>query len=330
MSEENQHIWDAISSVLNDNATSHEIQLVEDWMKESEGNRKLYATIANIGFFRSMGDLQEIKERVRQKLENKIATKTLTRRVRMFQVLSAASVALLILMGSWMIVRKSIVEPVAIVETTIANGCKTTITLSDGTVVALNSGSTIQYPSHFNSNSREVKLVGEAYFEVAKDAKHPFVVHAQDMHVRVLGTHFNVKAYPEEDKITTTLLEGSVRVTKGRATSNLNSQLLVPNEQLIYNKTNSRMEIRKVDANLYASWKDNQYYFENERFSTIAKELERGYNMKIIINTASLRNETFSGTFEKKESFYRILDIMKKQRGFEYQIHEDTISIFDN
>lgn len=321
-------IWTAITNVLDGTASQDERQLVEKWLNESDVNQKIYATIANVGYFRNLGDLSEVKARLRQKLEHNIATLALRRKIRLYQSLAAASVVLLVVIGGWMFMNEKTSQLTASVETVTSNGCKSHITLSDGTVVALNSGSYLKYPSHFADGNREVELVGEAYFEVAKDKNHPFIVHSQDVQVRVLGTHFNVKSFPEDDKIVTTLLEGAVQLTTSGAKSTGVNQVLKPNQQLVFNKRSGKSDVRTVEAMLYASWKDNQYYFENERFSQIAHELERGYNMKIIIKNRALREETFSGTFEKKESFYRILDAMKLYRGFDYRVHQDTVSIY--
>lgn len=327
MNEDQHSIWTEITNVLDGTATAAETRNVEKWLSESDVNQKIYATIANVGYFRNLGDLSEVKARIRQKLEYNIAALALRRKIRLYQSVAAAAVAVLLVVGGWMFMRQS-TETTAFVETATANGCKSQVTLSDGTVVALNSGSYLKYPSRFNDHTREVELVGEAYFEVAKDKKHPFIVRSHDIKVRVLGTHFNVKAYADDDKIITTLLEGAVQISSdGEETAKLN-QLLKPNQQLVFDKRNGKTSLRNVEAPLYASWKDNQYYFENERFAQIAHELERGYNMKIIIKNRALREETFSGTFEKKESFYRILDAMKQHRGFDYRVHQDTVSIY--
>jgi ferric-dicitrate binding protein FerR (iron transport regulator) len=326
MTHQENIIWNAISSVLNQSATDEEKKIVENWLLQSAGNRKIYATIANIGYFKNIGDLTETKERILAQLQHKIERPVLQRRLKIYQFISAAAVALLLIVGSWMLFNRTNGNEPAFVETMTGNGCKSQITLSDGTKVDLNAGSKIQYPAHFNGKDRNVKLTGEAYFEVAKDSKHPFIVSVENIKIKVLGTHFNVKAFTDDGVITTTLIEGSVSVA---SIGNKKTFTLKPNQQLVYTTKTGNFALRNVEAKLFAGWKNNEYYFEHERFEQIARNIERIYNIGVIISSGRIGNETFSGSFGSKDNFYKVLEIMQKQKGFKYKVEKDSVFIYD-
>jgi ferric-dicitrate binding protein FerR (iron transport regulator) len=189
----------------------------------------------------------------------------------------------------------------------------------------LNAGSTLSYPAIFKGDQRKVKLEGEAYFEVAKDARHPFVVNADSVDIKVLGTHFNVSAYAEESQVTTTLIEGSVSISKINTEGEM---ILKPDQQAVYDKKAGNVQLKQVDSKAFAAWREGQYLFEHENFGNIVKKLERGFNVKIAIKSESLKNEVFSGQFDHVESVGQLLNMMKQHRNFDYKIYGNQIDIF--
>jgi ferric-dicitrate binding protein FerR (iron transport regulator) len=219
---------------------------------------------------------------------------------------------------------------ISYVETESPWGIKTKVTLSDSSVVYLNAGSYLKYPSRFSGKKREVFLEGEAYFEVRKDVKHTFTVHAGSIDVVVFGTHFNIKAYNDENLIKATLAEGSVGIYKKQESNGTKHIKLVPNQQAIYDKKTGDISIEKVDAELSYAWKDGKYYFESETFAAIAKKLERNFNVNIKINSEQLKKEIFSGLFDKNKSVFQLLDAMKRHENFYYTVKNDTIMITKN
>lgn len=209
----------------------------------------------------------------------------------------------------------------------VAYGSRTKMVLPDGSTVTLNSGSVLRYPNIFTGDSRMVYLEGEAYFEVKKDSKNPFIVNAGDLNIKVYGTVFNVKSYKNEPTIETTLMHGSVGVYKISEKENLTQIILAPNEQVIYDKKSSKLNKHKVDAELISIWTNGKYYFENETFAEIATKLERNFNLKVAIVDVDLKKVKFSGLFDKSRSINQVLDAMKHYCRFKYSIINDSIII---
>lgn len=159
----------------------------------------------------------------------------------------------------------------------IPRGGKWTLGLSDGSRVTLNSESSITYPVSFVGNTREVTITGEAYFEVAKDAKRPFAVTAKGMRVEVLGTHFNVNTYGDQDMVQTTLLEGSVR-----ASLDGQEMLLKPGQQSVINSAGKLQMNTGVDVDKIMAWKNNDFDFQNDDIKTIMNQLARWYDVEVV------------------------------------------------
>ncbi|MEP6949433.1 MAG: FecR family protein, partial [Ginsengibacter sp.] len=151
------------------------------------------------------------------------------------------------------------------------------VVLPDGSKVWLNSASSLHFPTAFEGNLRIVELTGEAYFEVTKNKERPFLVKVGDMEVKVLGTHFNINAYPDENIIKTSLLEGRVKITKGKATG-----LLQPGKQALLSNGESKMKI--IDANMdeVVAWKNGLFQFDGADITTIMQEIGRWYNVEIV------------------------------------------------
>ncbi len=193
-------------------------------------------------------------------------------------------------------------------------GGKTHFSLSDGTEVWLNSGSTISYPSRF-SDTRYVILTGEAYFKVAHDS-HPFIVSGNFGEVEVLGTEFDVKAY-EGEAFSTTLVKGSVLFR-----SNQNKKVILkPGSQVIFES--NKITTKQVETEVYTSWKDGKLIFKEEPLRNIVSRLERWYNIHIDLEGEEIKNLKYTGTIEF-ESFSEILELIKVTTPIEYSFNRDT------
>lgn len=216
------------------------------------------------------------------------------------------------------------------------------LVLPDGTKVKLNAGSTLSYPQSFSGNTRLVSLSGEGFFEVTKDHHKPFLVITEHLSIRVLGTVFNVKAYPNDKNIETTLLKGKVQVElKDRPEKNI---ILLPNEKLVVMKETSgdgdlvgnkeakiEYQLRKLpnikpEDIKETAWLNNRLVFINENFEDVAKQLERKYNVQMIFDDQTLKTEQLSGVLEK-ESLDNALGIMKMTTPFKFRIAGKTIHI---
>jgi ferric-dicitrate binding protein FerR (iron transport regulator) len=231
-------------------------------------------------------------------------------------------------------------------------GSKTRLQLPDGSRVILNSGSTLSYPNVFEGGSRTVYLTGEAFFDVKKDKTKPFFVNASGIRVKVLGTTFNVKAYPEEGTVETTLVTGEVQIFTGKQTS-MPDITLKPSQKAVYSKDNK--QILRLDEELpqkvspvsksvtdnsqnkpsqtsakvneSIAWKDNQLVFDNEEFNELTAKIERWFNVEIILDYPALKNARFSGKFDK-ETIEQALNAMILATPFRYTISKNKITIY--
>ncbi len=223
------------------------------------------------------------------------------------RVLYAAGLLLLLASGGalWYSASSYHARSGELLECSVANGATDGLTLSDGTRVRVNAGSTVLYPRKFSrfASNREVYLEGEAHFDVSKDAKQPFIVHVGNLRIRVLGTRFNVKAYACDENVTTTLEEGKVSVSNGR-----HSALLNPNEQLVYNRISGQMRKTSVDSERYNAWMQGRLVFEQEPLGRVLADVCRKYNIEVVAAPSVDTGRRYTMSFRNDE---RIDDVMK-------------------
>lgn len=183
------------------------------------------------------------------------------------------------------------------------------ITLPDGTAVWLNASSSISYPSAFTGSSRNVAVTGEAYFEVAADAARPFEVKVNDISILVLGTHFNINAYDDEQTIKTTLLEGAVLVRTPGAYKHLE-----PGQQARVAPGSSNIEwLKHVDVNSAVAWKNGYFSFEDADIPTVMRQLARWYNIDVSY-AGKVPEGTFTGEIGRNLTQNQLLNILKQAR----------------
>jgi ferric-dicitrate binding protein FerR (iron transport regulator) len=217
----------------------------------------------------------------------------------------------------------------------------------------LNSGSKLNYQKDFGTKFREVELEGEAYFDVVKDAAHPFIVHTSGIDVKVLGTVFNVKSYPQDETIEATLIRGIIEVTR-QDNPNSPKVILRPNEKLIFSKPLSTLTLdgrsakpadtkplmAKPDISVTSiaknipdsekvetSWVYNRLVFDGDTFQELAIKMERWYNIKIVFKSDDLLKYRFKGAFEN-ETIKEALNALQMTAEFSYKINNNEISLF--
>jgi len=213
---------------------------------------------------------------------------------------------------------------------TVPYGKQFSLHLSDGSHVALNAGTTLKYPVQFsNGQDRQVFVTGEAYFEVKKDSLHPFIVNAQDLNVHVLGTHFNVSAYPEDHQTKVVLVEGSVGMHPTNTRFNSATDVVLqPGLMGIFSKADQQIDTKQVNTSIYTSWIKGNVVFRNETFASIITKLERLYNVPIINNNTKIGTETFNANVNiEDESIEQVLDYFKKVYEINYKIVNNKIVI---
>ena len=203
----------------------------------------------------------------------------------------------------------------------VPRGGEYSITLSDGTIVYLNSESELRYPVNFVGRDRRVYLSGEAYFDVVQDEVHPFIVDMGNSSVRVLGTSFNVRAYADEDEVLTTLVQGTVKFSAGKE-----SVTLEPGKQAVLGKSES-IETREVDTYLYTAWKEGVFAFKKQRLEEIMKVVSRWYDVNIFWENVSQKEVTFTGKMKRYDDFSKIVEILEMTGNTEFVIKENNIFI---
>jgi len=199
--------------------------------------------------------------------------------------------------------------------------------LSDGTIVHLNAGSSIKYPVKFlEGMNRQVTISGEVYMDVKTDSLHPFIASANTINVRVLGTQFNISAYPEDKTTDVVLVEGSVSLYAKRDEFNVNVEentVLVPGLKGSYNAIENEFVTNEVNTEVYTSWMDGKLIFRNMEFRNILKKLERHYDVTIVNKNTELTNRKFNANFGS-EPIHVVLDELKTNYGIDYEILEDN------
>jgi ferric-dicitrate binding protein FerR (iron transport regulator) len=202
-------------------------------------------------------------------------------------------------------------------EIIVPLGESTEVILADQTRVWLNSGARLSCPSGFRGKIREVSLTGEAFFEVTHNSKKPFHVVTPNLTVNVLGTTFNVEAYPGSEFTNVTLVEGKVNIEdrQGRLLATLS-----PSENASYDANNRKIELSKVSTDLYTSWREGTILFKDEKLTAIAKKIERWYNVEIVFDDEPVRDLRFTGSILKNKPVDQIMQILKYTSGVDYTI----------
>jgi len=207
----------------------------------------------------------------------------------------------------------------------VPRGGEFSIQLSDGTKVWLNSESALRYPVQFSERERTVELTGEAYFEVAKNEHSPFLVISGEQVVKVLGTHFNISSYPENNLIFTTLVEGKVEVYEKN--NQLNKCVLMPNRQSVFSKRDLLVSSRKVDPLAFTAWKEGRFVFDDESLGSIMQTLSRWYDVEVIFANADRKNIRFTGNLQRSANIQKILSKIEKTEEVKFSTNNRTITV---
>ncbi len=205
---------------------------------------------------------------------------------------------------------------------TTAKGETYIITLPDKSKVWMNAASSLTYSASLTERGvRRVKLEGEAYFQIAKDKAHPFIVESKGQEVEVLGTHFNISAYSNEPIVKTTLIEGSVKVT-----ANYQSKTLKPNQQALLTGTDA-IQVSDVEAEYDVAWKNGFFLFNGERLESIMIKVARWYNVEVEYADPALKSKTFIGTISRFEKVSKVLNMLERTEVASFKIEGNKIII---
>ena len=216
-------------------------------------------------------------------------------------------------------------KSVLMVEQYIKNGQTGRVVLPDGSMAYLNSGSYILYPTNFEGDTRVVYLLGEGNFQVMKNPDKPFIVRSANLSVTALGTEFDVRAYPEEDEIIATLLQGKVKVETGVDTIDY---ILAPGEQVVYNRKTAQSMLLAANVSDVTAWQRGEIVFRGCTSNEIFRELERRYGVTFRCNPGIFNEDKYNFSFKKDASFKQILEVLQiVMGGFDYQLCDDICYI---
>lgn len=213
----------------------------------------------------------------------------------------------------------------AILQNTISTpaGGEYQAVLPDGTKVWLNAASSISFPVAFTGGERRVAITGEVYFEVAKNKEQPFFVKAKEVSVKVLGTHFNVSAYSDDQQVNTTLLEGSVLVAKDGNTS-----LLKPGEQAKVSDYGKAIEVRKIDMEEILAWKNGYFFFNHEPLESVMKKMSRWYDVEIVYK-GDLNGKKFDGTISRMDNIQQMIAALELTKTAHFAIEGRRVIVME-
>ena len=217
-------------------------------------------------------------------------------------------------------INENVSDPNASNTLSTARGETYQVRLPDGSVVYLNAASSLTYtPSLIENGKRVVKLTGEGYFEVAKDKQHPFIVKTDRQEVEVLGTHFNISSYADDEVEKTTLLEGRVKLSAAG-----NSRILKPGQQA--RLSGDKIQINEIDTDLAIAWKNNEFVVQSERIETIMKMIGRWYNVEVIYIGEKTR-QRFSGSVSRFDKMSKVLEIVESTGEARFDVKGRTVYV---
>jgi len=331
----NERIDDLIVNYLIHQLSSEDREELRIWLSISEENRSYFVEMQDIwktseAQDKDVFDSEAAYRRIKALISYQHQPNKEKRHIHLpLPYYWAAAVVLAFVLGgfSFFVINNRIIQNSAKQYAIyVPYGAKARVVLPDNSIVWLNAGSTLRYGQNFGQNNRQLALVGEGYFEIAHNAAMPFTVNANQVSLKVLGTKFDVKAYPEDKRLDVTLLRGSILLT---TIYQPNSSLkLIPGQLAIVNKTNRDVKVKRVDASEAAAWTKGKIVFDEELFSQIIRRLERDYDVTIDVKDPKLNDLRFYGDFSNAQSIQEILNIMTSNNDFHYTMKENHIVVY--
>ena len=278
---------------------------VEEWISASKENEELAKTVHELYW---AADTLSVMDKVdADKALKKVNGKLVRRKFKTVFLWAerAAAIMFIPLLSAYLFqIKNSDVAEARMMEIRTNPGMTTAFVLPDGTNVSLNSGSVLRYPEFFSGDKREVELIGEAFFDVTKDPNKRFVVKTTgDERVEVLGTSFNMEAFPGDSILSTTLLEGKVRFVSDAGSVQMNL-----GEKLVYNNKTSKAKLTKTNGEAETAWKYGKIIFDNTPFNEVLRMLSKRFNVDFVVKNEKYRKDSFTGTFSTQR-LEQVLDV---------------------
>lgn len=307
---------------LDQTAAGSELDRLNDWLNESESNRKYYFEFKDVWDTVPALKSKEGASSAWNKFNRTRVSLSPIRRIGI-ELAKVAAVALVALIVGYFFY-SSKPENLQYATIEVPYGSKTSVRLPDGTNVMLNAGSELTYPTSFAKASRDVSLKGEAFFDVAHNASKPFIVSVDELEVRVLGTRFNVMAYPEFNRIETTLVEGKVQLSRKGFDSD-DGVILKPGQKATF--ADQKLKLQRANLELETNWINNEFYFESIPFHELMTRLEKWYDVTILYNKDDFKELTYTGKFRNEETVWQAFDAIRMTTPVEYTTEHRKVFI---
>lgn len=308
-----------------DSLSADQKQEVEQWLQESEENRKLARDVQYI--YMAADTLNTIKEvnsaEALEQVKKRFRKPDKTNYLVWFQKVAAILILPLLLSSIYFVTKK---EPVEYIEIKTNPGMVAALNLPDGSKVWLNSGSYLKHPQKFTGDTRTVELDGEAYFSVQKDKSKRFIVNTPfDLKAEVLGTEFNIEAYKESNQVTTSLISGSVKLSFRNKKNEEESFIMKPDDEVAYNIKTKGIKTNASYLPTQIVWKDGLVVFRNTSFEEALKILDKRFNTQFIVKNDLLYENSFTGTFSGQHLML-ILEHFRLSSGIQYKFIDPEIN----
>jgi len=318
-----QQITALFRKYLSNSATADEMKKLDEWIASNEDFHDwLENQVDN-----SSAEMDAEKQAdILAKIHEKIAVQSKQKFVLPGWAKTVAAVALIVLMAvsAAIYFRSNQPNMIQYAEIGALRGQKASVTLPDGTKITLNSESTLKYSTNYNQSDRAVELVGEAYFEVAKNKKIPFVVKAGKLEIEAKGTAFNIKAYPTDNSISTTLTEGKIEVKTPLDVLNM-----IPNERMEYNNTDQTFrKLTLTDAVGSIGWLNDELSFENATLAEVVANFSRIYNIDIQFASESIKEQRFTGKINNN-SLLSVLRIISFTSPIRFEQKDSVVILYE-
>lgn len=299
--------------------SSDEVRLVEDWLAENWEENDEWKLMDDSSRKRWLSSLYgEIQDTIRQ--ENRNNVKSLFR-YKVWKSVASLAAMLMVTFGlyfTWSML-KDHNPSVSYQQVSVPPGELRELVLEDGTRLWLNSKSSLKYPMEFNGKEREVYLDGEAYFEVAHNAKKPFIVHTGELKTRVLGTVFNIVAYQDNTEVRVVLLSGKVEVTEERGSAERGSLILQPKQAARYQKEAQALIKTEIsDPTQYSAWKEGKLVFDETPMYEVLDRLSVSYDVTFVLKNARLNGCKITGSFTTRQKVERVVESIVLSIGGKY------------
>lgn len=309
-----------------DDLTEPEMESLMEWRDESSDNRELFSFLVHLrvmSLYRdinSSGCTLEALNRINRKIEKKkpllLARKSMRYTASLLLVLS-------IFFGTVKYFSRQ--KPDTSFTVSMGESIKK-FHLPDGTIVWLNEGATMKIPHSFSEKNRNVKIEGEAYFDVKKDMDSPFLVDATSMRIKVMGTSFSLKNKPETGVVETVLVSGKVLLLNEEGNRMYE---MYPGEKVIYSSENNEYQVKTVDTNVSTAWHLDQLTFENITLREIANKLSLIYDVNINLESKKMADRKYRCVINRDETLEQVLDILSYLAPIKYKIEGDEVFIYE-